>query len=254
MTMKVQVTKQFKEDLAVLTGKATRKRKKSFLKRPREERLAEVEGKKQEIFEDERGKGIFSTWFCLPEEAEYDGWRPMGAIWFTISLSKKYDDVYYLYMMDTYDNYALGIARSQAEEELKNDKPNYHSSIDLFETDSEGFCKDIELTPEQEKENEAYHEWEKNVEERTKEIARAGVEITPYFYLNKNSSAGIEVRAVVDVKEFTADGTIQAINKFLDMGEITWEGEPIVHVVSEDYLNPTYIEAPPEENNSDCNG
>ena len=175
----------------------------------------------------------------------------MGDILFTISLSRKYDDIYYLYMMDTFDSNAYNIACKKAKEELNGSKQNYHSSIDLFETDSEGFCKEIELTPEQEKENEAHDEWEKMVEERAKEIARAGVEITPYFHLNKSSSAGIEVRAVVDVKEFTADGTIQAINKFLDMGEIAWEGEPIVHIVSEDYLNPTYIEDPQEENNSD---
>ena len=61
------------------------------------------------------------------------------------------------------------------------------------------------------------------------------------------------MRGVVDVKEFTADGTIEAINKFLDLGEIEWEGEPIIHVVSEYYLNQIYIEALPESD-SDCEG
>ena len=243
-TMKVQVTEQFKKSWDVLTGKAPEKPAKGFLKRSRTSRLAEVEEKRQEILGDKRGKGIFATWCTLPEQEDYGGWRPMGNIIFTVSLSRKYDDIYYLYHLDTFDSHAYDIAHEKAEEELGGSRPQYHPSFDLLETDSEGYCKEIALTREQEKENEAYDEWTKRVEGRAEEIARAGVEITPYFYLNRDSSAGIEVIGVVDVKEFTADGTIQAITTFLDLGEIAWEGEPIAHVVSEEYLNATYVAAP----------
>ena len=206
---------------------------KVFLKQPREYRLAEVAKKRQEIMDDERGKGIFSTWCVLPEEEGYDGWRPMGDIAFTISLSRKHDDVYYLYRLKNYHDHALSIAWDTAEEELENEMPELPVKV------RENFFKKI-LTPETYEWHKVFETWKNKVEKRAAEIARKGIEIRPFFHLYKDSSAGIEVVGSVDVEEFTAAGTIEAINKFLDLGEIEWEGEPVIHFVSEDYLNPVY--------------
>ena len=213
--------------------------KKAFIKQSREYRLQKIEEKRQEILSDERGKGIFSTWCQLPEEEDFTDPRPMSDIYFTISLSRKYDDVYYLYMLDNYDSYAYLIAHGIAEKELDGERPRRKNKEDDFESmfhwnGNKGVFAPTEAQMERLK---LFEVWSDKVDKRAAEIARNGIEITPYFLLNKNSCAGIEVIGVVDVKEFTADGTIEAINKFLDAGETEFEGEPILHIVSEEFLN-----------------
>ena len=102
--------------------------KKAFIKQTRKYRLQEVEEKRQEILSDERGKGIFSTWCKLPEEEDFTDPRPMSDILFTISLSRKYDDVYYLYMLENYDRNAYAIALDIAEKELEGERPRCKNS------------------------------------------------------------------------------------------------------------------------------
>jgi hypothetical protein len=207
--------------------------KKSFFRRYREARLREArlqkeKKKRQDILGKYGVKGVFHSWCVLPEKEYYEGIRPMTNILFTVSLSRKYDDIYYLYYMDTCDGHAYEIARNMANKELQSSEPKYYLPKNL--------------TPAQEKQNKIYYEWEGRVRERAQEIARTGVEIAPFFNINKNgSSAEVGVGGVVDVKEFTADGIMTAINMFLDLGEIEWKGEPIVHIVSEEVLNPTWV-------------
>ena len=169
----------------------------------REKRLLEVEAKRQEIIaEGERGLGLFTTRYSLPSDPDYSGVVPLFHLLFTASLSRKYDDTFYLYRLDTYDGEAYDTAREQAEREGK------HSD---------------------------------DADRRAIELLKEGVEITPHFKLNarrrkKDGSALIEVIGVVDVYCFSNEGVAKAINMFLDGGEVDYNGEPLVHKASKGFL------------------
>jgi hypothetical protein len=186
----------------------TKKKKETPKLSAMEKRLLEVEAKRQEIIaEGERGRGLFTTWYSLPNDPGYscENANPLHHLLFTASLSRKHDDTFYLYRLQTYDGEAYDTALEQASSELG--------------------C--------------SWHDDEVN--KRAVELLKEGVEITPFFSLNdrrrkKDGSALIEVIGVVDVYSFDSDGIAKAINMFLDGGEVEYEGEPLVHRPSEGFL------------------
>jgi len=172
----------------------------------REKRLLEVEAKRREIIDEgERGQGIFTTWYALPSDPGYKDEVPLGHLLFTASLSRKYDDIFYLYALETYDWEAHHKAYEQAKLEARHDE-----NIDI--------------------------------DRRSLELLKAGVEITPFFARQKvrkdriGTTPLIEVVGVVDVYNFDSDGVVRAINMFLDLGETDYQGEPLVHRASEGFI------------------
>ena len=171
----------------------------------REKRLLEVEAMRQEIIaEGERGLGLFTTWYSLPSDPGYSGVVPLFHLLFTASLSRKHDDTFYLYQLDTYDGEAYDIARERAQTERENGSGE-------------------------------------ELDRRAIEILKEGVEIIPCFSINdrqrnKNGAALIEVIGTVDVYCFSNFGVAKAINMFLDMGEGEYKGEPLVHRASDGFL------------------
>jgi hypothetical protein len=202
-------------------------------KNKREKRLQEVEAKRQEIIaEGERGKGLFTTWYSLPNDPGYDceNANPLHHLLFTASLSRKYDDVFYLYQLDTYDGNAYDIALKQAE--TKYGLSDAAGLEALRKAGSDAARREA---------LELYKSASDAANRKALELLRAGVEITPFFVLNdrmrkKDGSALIEVGGVVDVYSFDSDGIAKAINMFLDGGEVEYEGEPFVHRPSEGFL------------------
>ena len=165
----------------------------------REECLLEVQEKRQKIIAaGERGRGLFTTWYSLPNDPGYSEADPLYHLLFTASLSRKYDDIYYLYSLDTYDGEAWHIALEQA-------KLEYNKEIDIYE--------------------------------RSIELLKEGVTITPYFVPQKSKLALVEIVGVVDVYSFDSDGIAKAINMFLDGGEVEYIGEPLIHKATEGFLN-----------------
>jgi len=172
----------------------------------REKRLLEVDEERKKIMaEGERGQGLFTTWYALPSDPDYSDEVPLTHLLFTASLSRKRDDVFYLYSLHTYDGAAYDAALEQAELECG-----------------------LEMTPGN------YGK----LAGRVLELLKEGVEITPRFVLGKRKSdtAMIEVVGVVDVYNFDSDGVARAINMFLDLGETDCEGEKLVHRASEGFL------------------
>ncbi|MCL1986186.1 MAG: hypothetical protein FWG59_07045 [Betaproteobacteria bacterium] len=166
----------------------------------REKRLLEVEAKRKEILaEGERGRGLFTTRYSLPSDHRYSGVVPLFHLMFTVSLSRKYDDTFYLYRLDTYDGEAYDNARGQAK--------------------CEGSTSDA-------------------ADRRAIELLKEGVEITPCFTVcaRKGGKALVEVVGTVDVYCFSSDGVAKAIAMFLDNGEVNYKGAPFVHKASKGFL------------------
>jgi len=181
----------------------------------REERLLEVDEERGKIIaEGERGQGLFTSSYALPSDPDYSDEVPLTHLYFTASLSRKHDDVFYLYALKTYDGAADDTALEQADLEYA-----------------------VKMNP-------GNHEKRAR---RAIELLKAGVEITPYFLLRerKSGSALVEVVGVVDVYNFDSDGVARAINMFLDLGETDYVGEKLVHRASEGYLE--YLERNLEE-------
>jgi len=172
----------------------------------RKKRLLEVDEKRREIMaQGARGQGLFTTWYYLPSDPGYSEKVPLTHLLFTASLSRKHDDVFYLYNLQTYDGAAYDAALEQAELEYA-----------------------VKMNPGN----------AEKLDRRAIELLKAGVEITPFFLLGgrRNDRALVEVVGVVDVYSFDSDGVARAINMFLDLGETDYEGEKLVHRASEGFL------------------
>jgi hypothetical protein len=191
------VPEEFKTPEVSRIAEETREAHRSAL---RTKRLLQVEKERRKIIaESESGQGLFTSCYSLPDDLGYKGPEPLYYLEFTASLSRKFDDIFYLYRLKTYDGEA---------------------QVKIMQQIERGYYK-----------NEEEHK-------RMLDMLKAGVEITPYFFMrgSKDGGACIEVVGVVDVYSFDCDGIAKAINMFLDGGEVESIGEPLIHKASKGFL------------------